>query len=624
MSNYPIEFLHALLSQHKNPTFIFQVDGYPIISSNKSFEEIINNLSSKKDGYSAHTLINLLSDNEKQLFLDKLNRCISERTDENLIVHPIYSNQPQAIWEFSFTPVLVKNQPVEYITCTLNEQQIPKSFSASLKPNLSTDNIHFKALFDQAPLGICVLRSPDLITEYANDNILSLWGRTRAELIGYPQELARPELESQKEIIKKVKNIFVTGKPFIIEEVKVSTLVLDGYFSAVYQPLTNEKDEVTSILIILRDITQQVVFKKELQKAKDILKLAMDASDMGSWNVDLATKTVIFSERAKQIYKLDDSRLNIEMAKSFIVAAHLEHITDTIRKALHHRSGFNLEYQIKLSKNETKWVRVAGKAYYDQDGKPLYIAGAILDITEHKQDEIRKNDFIGMVSHELKTPLTSLSAYVQLLQYKRSNIVGDFTSDTLDKISIQLKRMSVMIDGFLNVSLLESGKIILNKTYFNITDLIERIAEENRLILPSNFIQVISNKKIMVYADWEKIATVVNNLISNAAKYSNKDSFIAIRCDANKNECIISVEDEGIGIRPHEIPKLFDRFYRVDNANTKTIAGFGVGLYICAEVVKRHEGKIWVESEYHKGSTFYFSLPLNPNTSVDLSTQHLN
>ena len=73
-----------------------------------------------------------------------------------------------------------------------------------------------------------------------------------------------------------------------------------------------------------------------------------------------------------------------------LLQRHLEHITDTIRKALHHRSGFNLEYQIKLSKNETKWVRVAGKAYYDQDGKPLYIAGAILDITEHKQDEIRK------------------------------------------------------------------------------------------------------------------------------------------------------------------------------------------------------------------------------------------
>jgi PAS domain S-box-containing protein len=623
MSNYPIEFLHALLQQHKNPTFIFHVNGYSIISSNQSFEILINSLSAEKDNRTLKIIINLLSDEEKGLLIGKLNQSISKRVSSSILVHPIYSNKPQSIWEFSFTPILIKEQPIEYLTCTITEQSSLDKPNIQFKQNFSTDNIHFKALFDEAPLGVCVLRSPELITEYANDNILKLWGRTRSELIGFPQEVARPELKNQTDVIDKVKNIFTTGKPLVIEEVKVSTLVLDGYFSAVYQPLTNERNEVTSILIILRDISQQVIFKKELQKAKDILKLAMDASDMGSWNVDLASKKVVFSERAKQIYELDDYRLDIEEAKSFIVEEHLAYFTNNIKKALHHRSGFNLEYQIRLTENKTKWVRVAGKAYYDKDGKPLYIAGAILDITEQKQDEIRKNDFIGMVSHELKTPLTSLSAYVQLLQYKKSGS-NDFTTDILDKVSIQLKRMSIMIDGFLNVSLLESGKITLNKTYFDLNDLIQGIAEENRLILPSHFIQVIECKKVMIYADWEKIATVVNNLISNAAKYSGKDSLIAIKCDSNKNECIISVEDEGIGIKSNDIPKLFERFYRVDSPSTKTIAGFGVGLYICSEVIKRHNGRIWVESEYHKGSTFYFSLPLNTKESNYLAIPPLN
>lgn len=623
MNNYPIEFLSALLQQNKNPTFIFHASDYSILSSNRLFEKLINSLSSKKGNRTLTTLINLLADEAKDLLIAKLKESISSGASLSILVHPIYSNKPQSTWEFNFTPVLIKEQPIEYITCSIAEQWISDEATIQHKPSPSTDRIHFKALFDNAPLGVCVLRSRELITEYANDNILKLWGRNRSELIGFPQEIARPELKDQKDVIEKVKNIFSTKKPLVIEEVKVSTLVLDGYFSAVYQPLTNERNEVTSILIILRDISQQVIFKKELQKAKDILKLAMDASEMGSWNVDLSTKKVIFSERAKQIYELDDYRLDIEEAKSFIVEEHLEYITNNIKKALHHRSGFSLEYQIKFTEGKTKWVRVAGKAYYDKEGKPLYIAGAILDITEQKQDEIRKNDFIGMVSHELKTPLTSLSAYVQLLQYKKSGS-NDFTTETLDKVSVQLKRMSIMIDGFLNISLLESGKITLNKTYFNLNELIAGIAEENRLILPSHFIQVIEYKKVMIYADWEKIATVVNNLISNAAKYSGKDSLIAIKCDANKSECIISVEDEGIGIKSNDIPKLFDRFYRVDSPNTKTIAGFGVGLYICSEVIKRHGGRIWVESEYDKGSTFYFSLPLNTKESVNLDISKLN
>ncbi|MNR33358.1 Sensor protein SrrB [compost metagenome] len=107
----------------------------------------------------------------------------------------------------------------------------------------------------------------------------------------------------------------------------------------------------------------------------------------------------------------------------------------------------------------------------------------------------------------------------------------------------------------------------------------------------------------------EKIGNVISNLIGNAAKYSKKDSFIAIKCERVDAEIIVSVEDEGIGIKENNIPKLFDRFFRVDSAVTKTISGFGVGLYICAEIIKRHEGKIWVESKFGKGSTFYFSLP---------------
>ncbi|MBC6110857.1 ATP-binding protein [Pedobacter fastidiosus] len=469
----------------------------------------------------------------------------------------------------------------------------------------------FRGFFEKAPLGMCVLKGRELITEFANDNILALWGKKRNEVIGLPQEVARPEVANQREVLNKIKNIFNTGKPLYIDALKVSTLVKEGYFNATYQPLNNDQDEVTSILVIISDVTDQANYRKELEKAKDILKLAMDASSMGSWNIDLISKKLILSERAQRIYGLETNRLDLDLAKALVADEHLEYLTGSLKKALHNRTAFNIEYKINpTGGNQAKWLRSTGKTYYDSQDKALYIAGAVLDITEQKEEELRKNDFIGMISHELRTPLTSLSAYIQLLQYKLKEDDNIFTKETLTKVSIQLKRMSGMVDGFLNVSVLESGNIKLQKSNFDLIELIKSIAEENRVLMPGHFIQVIGEQNINICADQQKIGNVINNLISNAAKYSRKDSLIALKCEIIGDFVQVSIEDEGIGIHKEDQSKLFNRFFRVDSPNTKTIAGFGVGLYICEEIIKKHQGKIWMESEMGKGSTFYFIIPL--------------
>lgn len=611
--------LKALLKHAHNPIIIFKIKPVlVVVEHNDAYRALIARIGGNLKFYDVDIIPTLLSDEERDLLINAVQQVSELKKQISLVIHPIYSNSPNVKWELEFSPVLQNEHPVEYIICSLKEVPLNENDLERILFELSESEARFRGFFEQAPLGMCVLRGPELVTEYANDNILKLWGKTRKEVIGIPQEQARPELAQQRPILNRVKEIFKTGAPLTLNELKISTAVFDGYFIAFYQPLKNDKNEVTRILAIIKDITEEVNFKKELLKAKDILKLAMDASEMGSWNVDLESKKVLLSERAQQIYELENNRMGLEEAKDLIAEEDLELLSGSIRKALHNRSAFNVEYQINLkgTAHKTKWLRTAGKAYYNANGKPVYIAGAVLDITEHKQDEIRKNDFIGMVSHELKTPLTSLSAYVQLLQYKLKETEHNFAIDTLDKVNLQLKRMSLMIDGFLNVSLLESGKILLNKTDFDVIALIKSIAEENRLVLPSHFIQVIGEEQFIVNADIEKIGNVISNLIGNAAKYSKKDSFIAIKCERIGTDIVISVEDEGIGIKENNIPKLFDRFFRVDSAVTKTIAGFGVGLYICAEIVKRHEGKIWVESKFGKGSTFYFSLPAEEQVNL--------
>ena len=115
---------------------------------------------------------------------------------------------------------------------------------------------------------------------------------------------------------------------------------------------------------------------------------------------------------------------------------------------------------------------------------------------------------------------------------------------------------------------------------------------------------------ISVHADRDKISSVISNLLSNAVKYSPKQSIILVACQNYENEVIVSVKDEGIGIQPSDADKIFNRYYRVESSNTQHISGFGIGLYLSAEIVQRHGGRIWLESEEGKGSTFFFSLPI--------------
>ncbi|MFF5382338.1 PAS domain-containing sensor histidine kinase [Pedobacter suwonensis] len=607
-------FLKALLKHATNPVVIFKIKPVlVVVEHNDAYQALITCVGGKSESYNIDIIPDLLSDDERTTLIKTVQSVSELKTRQSLTVHPIYSNSPHVKWELEFSPVLQSNRPVEYLICSLKEIPVNENDLEHILLELSESEMRFRGFFEQAPLGMCVLKGPELITEYANDNILKLWGKSRKEVIGISLEDARPEFQTQQALVKRVKDIFKNKQTLTINELKLSTPVSDGYFIALYEPLKNDKNEVTSILLIIKDITEQVNFKKELLKAKDILKIAMDASKMGSWNIDLSNKQVLLSERAQQIYEIEHNRLDIEKAKSMICQEDMGHLTRGIIRALHNRDAFNIEYQINLKgvNEKRKWIRTAGKAYYNEDGTAIYIAGAILDITEHKQDEIRKNDFISMASHELKTPLTSLSAYVQLLQYKSKQTDNVFSAQILDKINIQLKKMSIMIDGFLNVSLLESGKILLNKTNFNLTALVKTIAEETRMVSRSHFIQVLGPEELIVHADMEKIGSVVNNLIGNALKYSRKESLIAIKCEIQNDYAVVSVEDEGLGIRENDLPRLFDRFYRVESHDTKTIAGFGVGLYICAEVIERHNGKIWVESKVGKGSIFYFSLPFS-------------
>lgn len=230
------------------------------------------------------------------------------------------------------------------------------------------------------------------------------------------------------------------------------------------------------------------------------------------------------------------------------------------------------------------------------------------DITSKKLEERRKNDFIAMVSHELKTPLTSVKSYIQVLLAKARKEEKNFDINALSRAEVQTNKMTSMINDFLNLARLEEGKIHLHKVTFELQPVFEDMVHEAHFLASGHTVKLLDCGKIMIHADKDKIMQVLINLLSNAIKYSHNGSSVTIGCARKDEKVRIFVRDEGIGISHTDQKRLFERFYRVENEKLKNVSGFGIGLYLCSEILRYHGSKIEVESKEDKGSTFYFEM----------------
>lgn len=246
----------------------------------------------------------------------------------------------------------------------------------------------------------------------------------------------------------------------------------------------------------------------------------------------------------------------------------------------------------------------------DEQGNIIGVSKIARDITEKKQEELRKNDFIAMVSHELKTPLTAVKSYIQIVLAKEQ-IEGDsFKINALTRAERQTKKMTSMIHDFLSLARLEEGKIQLNKELFELHPVIEEIAGDTQFLTSNHNIELKDCEDISIYADKDKIGQVLMNLLSNAVKYSPKGGTIIIGCKKLEGKVKIFVKDEGVGINQADQRKLFSKFYRVKNEKVKTVSGFGIGLYLVSEILRYHKSKIELESREDAGSTFYFVMDM--------------
>lgn len=235
---------------------------------------------------------------------------------------------------------------------------------------------------------------------------------------------------------------------------------------------------------------------------------------------------------------------------------------------------------------------------------------AIEDITEKKQIDRQKDDFISIASHELKTPVTSMKLYSQILQ-KHPLLTNDKkAADMLTKMDLQMNRLMELVASFMNVYKLGTGKLRLHKNHFEISELITEVVANFQYTVTSHTVEQQGDLKANVFADKARINQVLVNLISNAIKYSPDADKIIVTLKKTKEKVIVSIQDFGMGIPKAEQDRIYERFFRAKGKKEGKIPGLGLGLFISSEVVKQHGGDLWVDSIEGKGSTFHFFLPI--------------
>jgi PAS domain S-box-containing protein len=315
----------------------------------------------------------------------------------------------------------------------------------------------------------------------------------------------------------------------------------------------------------------------------------------------------------------------------------VKEINKPLHDIIHHKKPDGSNYPMEEcpidralpEKNQTKgedvFVKPDGSFYpvaftaspIVHDGKPIGTVIEVRDTTEEKQiDEKRrqlekqKDEFIGIASHELKTPVTSIKAYGQVLE-KMFRKKGDVrTAEYIAKLDTQVDRLSMLIGDLLDVTKIQSGKLKFNEGYFDFNELVSEIVDDIQLTATRHKLVKNFGTTKSIYGDRDRIGQVISNLITNAIKYSPKADEVIICTDSSKEEVTLCVQDFGVGIAKDKKDKVFEQFYRVSGDEEITFPGLGLGLYISSEIIKRQNGRIWVESTLGKGSKFCFSLPI--------------
>jgi PAS domain S-box-containing protein len=450
-----------------------------------------------------------------------------------------------------------------------------------------------------------------------NTGAQQLLGYTYKEIMGKNASIFFTETDLKKSDDKKeLRNAKKNGSA-IDERYHVRKDCSVFWASGKMFPLFDSGGKHIGFTKVMRNLDERKLAAEQLSYVKNYAEAIVSNSRhpilVLTHNFTIYTANSAFNKLFGLRKKTDRSIPITKFGNGLFNIAELSALLHQVRQSGHPIENFHLAYE---------WPSIGKKFFLINASKLQHhaitdqlILLSIEDITERKSLEQQKDDFISIASHEIRTPVTVIKAYAQILQKRAIDAGDNFLAGTAIKVNEKADKLMLMVTYLLDTSQLELGELIIRKTCFDIVELINESVNELKLIDNHTFF-VKGKKACKVYADRFRISQVLNNLLNNASKYSPPDYPVTVNVNINKkaDRVTVSVRDEGIGIPKSEQLNLFKRFWRASSATSRNIAGIGLGLHVSKAIITQHSGKIWLKSEKEKGSVFYFTLPVSVAT----------
>ena len=475
---------------------------------------------------------------------------------------------------------------------------------------LITQRKQLYSIFMQAPVGIGIFLGAEYIIDLVNPPLEKIYGCLFSDIKGMPVFEALPSVRGQgfEELLDDVR---LTGNPYYGNCVAVPLARNGGveivYVDFVYEPFRNDDGFIVGVIAVATDITDKIEGQLKQEASEAQFRFMAESMPQQVWTADAHGGLDYVNERTQSYFGKNAAAIIGAGWEEFIHPDDLQGCLNKWHKALAATELYQVEFRLRRHDGQYRWYLARALPFKIDDTVVKWL-GTNTDIEEHKKLEQQKDEFISIASHELKTPLTSLKAYLQLMERSVNNtdFNGRFVSSSLQ----QLKRLEKLIADLLDVSKISAGKMTYNTGPFDMKDLVDEVTQSVQLSNNTHQLKIKSNPSAMLSGDRYRLEQVLANFLSNAIKYSPDADEVIIHSVIQNDDLVVSVQDFGIGIEKDNVAKLFERFYRVDNTAMK-YEGLGLGLYVSAEILTRHNGSFWIESELGKGSTFYFRLPLS-------------
>lgn len=501
---------------------------------------------------------------------------------------------------------------------------------------LKSADVAYRVFIEKMTEGAMTLNAEGVIL-YSNSRVSSMLGFSLTKIIGsyFKEYLSKSSINSFDKLFENGWKSESKGEINLISHSKKIIPVLLSLNAL-------DLKEGAALSIIITDLTDQKAIQQELKEKNILLESAKTTTERLNNELEKRVKertnellmsrehfkfladnipVIIWTASANgdndyfnhQWFSYTGLNFEESREKGWEMVIHPEDLKETLadwEKSMKEGIPFKKESRLRSVDDNYRWHLVQALPFKSKEEKILAWFGVDTDIDDQKKDMKKKDEFISMASHELKTPVTSLKVFTEILLMDAEANGHKNELSMLQKMDKQINKLTILIGDLLDVSKANSGKLKYNFEVIDFNKLVNETIDELKMTFSNHTFELNLVGSEKINGDRNRLGQVIINLISNAIKYSPKEHKIIIFSEKTDKDITLSVSDFGIGIPLADQPKVFSRFFRVSDNN---FPGLGLGLYICKEIINGHSGSIYFKSKEGIGSTFSFSLPLIKN-----------